>query len=196
MGNAVKIVLDSRVDRARVMGALDASLPYEVDLVVEYQLGGGEMALDLGTLDGADLEAFLVVIDRCSYAAEAGAYVWKVEYKAGSPKEFSLLGSYVRDAAGTDGSLKVIPNGTPLKVRFEVAGFSVNNFREIDLWYGTGFNPADVALLAEIGIELKGTGDVFAVVNGVEFKVSFSRPGGVGDLYLIDFLEGGDVFGV
>ena len=79
-----------------------------------------------------------------------------------------------------------IDDGTPLNVRFEIPGFSSNNFRNITLFYNQAFNPADVALLLEIGIVLTGDGLAFTIANDVECKVSFSKPVGSSELYIID----------
>jgi hypothetical protein len=144
-------------------------------------------------LSAARLEAFCKVIDNSTYAIELGALIWKIKLAS---KTFNLESSYVRDRLATDGTLTAMPDGTPIKVRFEIPGFSTTTTREIDLWYNTAFNPTDVADLLDLGITLTGDGSEFTIANTIECKVTFRKPTGATDAYVIDYANGSTTIAV
>lgn len=194
MNSKMTITLSKRIDRADITEIL--ALPDTVELTVineYYSDGSADAIIDLGTLSAARLEAFCKVIDNSTYEFEAGALIWKIKLAS---KTFNLESSYVRDRLATDGTLTAIPDGTPIKVRFEIPGFSSTTAREIDLWYNTAFNPTDVADLLDLGITLTGDGSEFTIANTIECKVTFRKPTGATDAYVIDYANGSTTIAV
>jgi hypothetical protein len=186
MSSAVQIILNSHVDRSAIEAAIATDGHYYVDVVNNYHYtdAGLGSQLDLADFDATNLEAFLKTVDNATFLIEQDAFVFRIDIN--TPGEFDLGNSYVR--SGLDSSSgSVMPDEQPLKVRFEIPGFATNNFREIDLFFNAPFNPADVALLLEIGIVLTGEGDVFEITNQTDCKVSFSKPSIITDNYVIDF---------
>jgi hypothetical protein len=194
MNSKMTITLSKRIDRADITEIL--ALPDTVELTVineYYSDGSADAIIDLGTLSAARLEAFCKVIDNSTYAIELGALIWKIKLAS---KTFNLESSYVRDRLATDGTLTAMPDGTPIKVRFEIPGFSTTTTREIDLWYNTAFNPTDVADLLDLGITLTGDGSEFTIANTIECKVTFRKPTGATDAYVIDYANGSTTIAV
>jgi len=184
MSNKIQIVLNGHVDRADIIAALTADSSYPVDVVNNYQFGSSAVyVLDLNDLDATNQEAFYKTLDNANHLIEADALIWKIER---SGKVFNLNNSFVRDAVSTAGTLTKIPDGTPLKARFEIPGFETNTVVEIDLWIAEDFNPTDLTALASIGITIDGDGGYFEIDNATECKVSFSVPSGATDVYIID----------
>lgn len=180
----IQIILNGHEDRVSITDILTAVSSYEVEVVNKYADTGIEIyTLDLDDLGSTELEAFLNVVDNTNWLFEEDAYIWKVER---SGKTFNLNNSFIRDTVATDGTLTKIPDGTALKTRFEIPGFEVNSFRDIDLWIAKDFNPTDLDLLAEIGITITGDGGYFTITNDTACRVSFSIPSGTTDLYIID----------
>lgn len=194
MNSKMTITLSKRIDRADITEIL--ALPDTVELTVVneyYSDGSADAIIDLGTLSAARLEAFCKVIDNSTYEFESGALIWKIKLAS---KTFNLESSYVRDRLATDGTLTAMPDGTPIKVRFEIPGFSSTTAREIDLWYNTAFNPTDVADLLDLGITLTGDGSEFTIANTIECKVTFRKPTGATDAYVIDYANGSTTIAV
>jgi hypothetical protein len=194
MNSKMRITLSKRIDRADITAILAIPDSMNITVINEYYGdGSADAVIDLGTLSSARLEAFCKVIDNSTYSLEAGALIWKIKLAS---KTFTLDSSYVRDRLATDGTLTAIPDGTPLKVRFEIPGFETATYREIDLWYNTTFNPTDVASLLDIGIVLTGDGSEFTIDNSIECKVSFRKPTGTTDAYVIDYADAGTIITV
>lgn len=183
MSNPIQIIINQHVDRYAVQSTIDASEPYLVDIINNCQEGESVSVLDIASLDATNLEAFYKLMDQASYLYEAAAYVFRIEK---IDHAFELTNSYIRDVLNTNATSGMI-NGQPLKMRVEIPGFAGTNSREIDLWYNENFNPADLDLLAEIGVELVGDGSNFVLNNSIECMVTFSRPSSITDLYAIDF---------
>lgn len=183
MSNKIKIVLNGQVNRADIIAALTADSSYEVDVLDNYVTPGTNYVLDINDLDSDNKEAFYKTLDNANHLFEADALIWKIKRNA---KAFNLNTSYVRDAVSTAGTLTKIPDGTPLKARFEVPGFEANTVVEIDLWIAEAFNPTDLTALEAIGIEITGDGGYFEITNITDCKVSFAKPTAATELYIID----------
>jgi hypothetical protein len=182
MSNRIQIVLNGHVDRADIIAALSADSSYIVDVVDNYVNPETVFPLNVFDLDATNKEAFYKTLDNATHLVEVDALIWKIERTG---KIFNLNSSFVRDAVSTDGLLTKIPDGTPLKARFEIPGFLVNTVVEIDLWIAEDFNPTDLAALSAIGIEITGDGGYFEITNTVDCKVSFSKPAAATELYII-----------
>jgi hypothetical protein len=182
MSNRIQIVLNGHVDRADIIAALSADSSYIVDVVDNYVNPETVLPLDIFDLDATNKEAFYKTLDNANHLIEADALIWKIVRDG---KIFSLNSSFVRDAVSTDGTLTKIPDGTPLKARFEIPGFVTNTVVEIDLWIAEDFNPTDLTALEVIGIEITGDGGYFEITNTVDCKVSFSKPAAATELYII-----------
>jgi hypothetical protein len=193
MSNKIQIVLNGQVNRADIIAALTADSSYEVDVLDNYVTPGTNYVLDINNLDSGNKEAFYKTLDNANYLFEADALIWKIKRNA---KVFNLNTSYLRDAVSTAGTLTKIPDGTPLKARFEVPGFETNTVVEIDLWIAEAFNPADLTALEAIGIEITGDGGYFELTNTIECKVSFSKPTTATEVYIIDDVESNNVIAV
>lgn len=183
MSNRIQIVLNGHVDRAEIIAALSADSSYPVDVIDNYVDIGSSTVLDLNDLDSDNKEAFCKALDNSNYLIEENALVWKIKRNG---KIFNLNNSFVRDTVSTSGTLTKIPDGTPLKARFEIPGFITNTVVEIDLWIGESFNPTDLVALSDIGISIDGDGGYFEITNAIDCKVSFGVPSGVTDLYIVD----------
>lgn len=182
--NKVQIVFNSHVDKVSILDILTTSGSYEIEVVNNYNNEAtNNFILDLDDLDSTGLNAMYNVLDNASFLIESAALIWKVERDG---LDFDLTNSFIRDVTSTTGSLTAIPDNTQLKARFEIPGFETSNYREIDLWYNEDFNPTDLVLLREIGIELTGNGGAFTIANDTDCKVNFSKPSGVTDVYVID----------
>lgn len=182
--NNVQIIFNSHVDKVSISDVLTAIGSYEIDVVNNYNNDAlNVFVLDLDDLDTTGLNAMYNVLDNASFLIENAALIWKVVRDG---LDFDLTNSFIRDVASTTGSLTAIPDNTQLKARFEIPGFQSTNYREIDLWYNEDFNPTDLVLLREIGIVLTGNGGFFTIANDTDCKVSFSKPSGVTDVYIID----------
>lgn len=183
----IQIVFNGHLDRAEIIAALAADSSFPVEIINKYQLGADDVfTLELNDLDSTNKEGFYKTMDNANYLIEADALIWKIKRTG---KVFNLNTSFVRDAISTDGTLTKIPDGTQLKARFEIPGFDVNEYREIDLWIGEDFNPTDLGLLAEIGITIDGDGGYFEIDNATACRVSFSVPSGATDVYIIDDVD-------
>lgn len=180
----MQIILDKNIDRDVIAAAVSLG-SFLVQVKNEYVTGASEeFDVDIADFDATFLEAFKKTVDKMTFPVAEDAIVWKIEKTA---KTFNLENSYVRDALASGKGASALDDGMPIKVRFEIPGFSVNNFRVIDLWYNTDFNPTDIDLLDEIGITLSGNGSEFSIVNVIDCKISFSRPtSGVSEVYIID----------
>jgi hypothetical protein len=193
MSNRIQIVLNGHVDRADIIAALSADSSYIVDVVDNYVNPETVYPLDIFDLDATNKEAFYKTLDNANHLIEADALIWKIVRDG---KIFSLNSSFVRDAVSTDGTLTKIPDGTPLKARFEIPGFVTNTIVEIDLWIAEAFNPTDLTALEAIGIEITGDGGYFTIDNATDCKVSFSVPSGATDLNIIDDPESATIITV
>lgn len=181
--NKVQITINSQVDRA-VIAADIAAGSFNIDVINNFNPGEIEATvIDVASFDTTTAEAFKKVLDALVFPIEENGFIFRINKVT---KTFSLYESYFRDVTSTVKPVTPIDDGTPLNVRFEIPGFSSNNFRNITLFYNQAFNPADVALLLEIGIVLTGDGLAFTIANDVECKVSFSKPVGSTELYIID----------
>lgn len=181
----MKVILDKYIDRDNLAAAI-ALGSYEVEVVNEFAAGLSETYIvDVADFDSAYKEAFYKSIDKMTFPIAENALIWKIE-KTG--KTFNLQNSYVRSELTSGKGSVDLDDGVPLIVRFDIPGFVTSSFREIVLWYKNDFDPADVTLLTEIGIDLTGNGSEFTIDNAVECKVSFSRPiSGVSEVYIIDY---------
>jgi len=179
----IKIILNGHVDRPDIIAALVASSSYEVEVVDNYVSPETSYVLDVFDLDATNKEAFYKTLDNANHLIEEDGLIWKIQR---SGKTFDLNDSFVRDAVSTDGTLTKIPDGTPLKARFEIPGFVTNTVVEIDLWIATDFNPTDLTALEAIGVEITGDGGYFEITNTVDCKVSFSKPTAATELYIIN----------
>jgi hypothetical protein len=193
MSNRIQIVLNGHVDRADIIAALSADSSYIVDVVDNYVNPETVLSLDIFDLDATNKEAFYKTLDNANHLIEADALIWKIVRDG---KIFSLNSSFVRDAVSTDGTLTKIPDGTPLKARFEIPGFVTNTVVEIDLWIAEAFNPTDLTALDVIGVSITGDGGYFTIDNTTDCKVSFSVPSGATDLYIIDDPESATIITV
>ena len=177
----IVIQLNTKIDRKTIHA--DTT----IDIVNNY----ASEALPLNTfkysdLSGSEKEALNEVLDKLTYETEGGAIVWNVFR---TDKIFDLRSSYVRDAQSTETPTTDIPDGTAMMVRFEVAGFVENTYREVSLWYNEDFLTPDLDALAEIGITITGNGRDFEITNNLPCKVSFIKPGAVSDFYIINDVE-------
>lgn len=193
MSSRIQIVLNGQVNRADIIAALTADSSYEVEVVDNYAQYGAVQVFDLNDLDATNKEAFYKTLDNANHLIEADALIWKIK-RVG--KAFNLNSSYVRDAVSTAGTLTKIPDGTPLKARFEVPGFETNTVVEIDLWIAEAFNPTDLTALEAIGIEITGDGGYFEITNTTQCKVSFSKPTEATEVYIIDDVSANQVIAV
>lgn len=183
MSNIGTFTLSKRMDRVDIDAMISASEPINIVINDSYA-GASEITVDIASLDSTRIEGFKRVIDCATWQIEEDALIWKIKLDT---KTINLESSYVRNRIGTDGTLTDITVSAPLKVRFEVPGFTAASYREIELYYGDDFNPADLTLLDEIGISLSGNGSEFTITNSIECKVSFSKPSIITDVYVIDF---------
>lgn len=183
MDSLIQIVFNKHADRNAIQTVIDETSHFYVEVLNNCQDGETVNILDLADLDSTNLEAFYKVVDQTTFLYEQSAYVFRIEKV---DHAFELTNSYIRDVLNTDATSGMI-NGQPLKMRVEIPGFAGTNSREIDLWYNENFNPADLDLLAEIGVNLVGDGSSFVLNNSIECMVSFSRPSSITDLYAIDF---------
>ncbi len=169
----LQITLNNQVDRA----VIDADIALDGFAIAVinsfYPEGLATVTIDAADFDGTLLEALKKVVDKAVFSLEENAYVWKIERVS---KTFNLNDSFIRDVLSTEPILTKIPDGEPIKARFEIPGFASDNFREIDVWIAEDFAPGDLALLAEIGITITGDGGYFTITNSVECKVSFYKP--------------------
>jgi hypothetical protein len=179
----IKIILNGHVDRPDIIAALAADSSYEVEVVDNYVSPETSYVLDIFDLDATNKEAFYKTLDNANHLIEEDGLIWKIQR---SGKTFDLNDSFVRDAVSTDGTLTKIPDGTPLKARFEIPGFVTNTVVEIDLWIAEAFNPTDLTALEAIGVEITGDGGYFEITNTVDCKVSFSKPTAATELYIIN----------
>jgi hypothetical protein len=179
----IKIILNGHVDRPDIIAALAADSSYEVEVVDNYVSPETSYVLDVYDLDTTNKEAFYKTLDNANHLIESAGLIWKI---VRTGKIFNLNTSFVRDAVSTDGTLTKIPDGTPLKARFEIPGFVTNTVVEIDLWIAEDFNPTDLTALEAIGIEITGDGGYFTIANTVDCKVSFSKPTAATELYIIN----------
>lgn len=194
MSSRIQIVLNGQVNRADIIAALTADSSYEVEVLNNYVANDTDVyILDLNDLDSDNKEAFYKTLDNANHLIEADALIWKIK-RVG--KAFNLNSSYVRDAVSTAGTLTKIPDGTPLKARFEVPGFESNTVVEIDLWIAEDFNPTDLTALEAIGIEITGDGGYFEITNTTECKVSFAKPTTATEVYIIDDASANQVIAV
>lgn len=194
MSSRIQIVLNGQVNRADIIAALTADSSYEVEILNNYVANDTDVyILDLNDLDSDNKEAFYKTLDNANHLIEADALIWKIK-RVG--KAFNLNSSYVRDALSTAGTLTKIPDGTPLKARFEVPGFESNTVVEIDLWIAEDFNPTDLTALEAIGIEITGDGGYFEITNTTECKVSFAKPTAATEVYIIDDASANQVIAV
>lgn len=187
----MKVIFDKYVDRDNVAAAI-ALGSFEVAVVNAFTDEVGEnFTVDVADFDSTNKEAFYKTIDQMTFPIAENAVIWKIEKTS---KTFNLENSYVRSELTSGKGSSDIDDGVPLKVRFDIPGFVTSNFREIDLWYNTDFNPTDIDLLAEIGIDLTGNGSEFTIDNAVECKVSFSKPtSGVSEVYIIDYPNNNEI---
>jgi hypothetical protein len=183
MSNLIQIIINQHADRNAIQAVIDETSHYYVDVINNCQEGESVSVLDLVDLDATNLEAFYKVVDQATYLYEQSAYVFRIDKV---DHAFELTNSYIRDVIDSSDVSGMI-NGQPLKMKVEIPGFSGTNSREIDLWYNEEFNPTDLDLLAEIGVELVGDGSSFVLNNSIECMVTFSRPSAITDLYAIDF---------
>lgn len=184
MSSRIQIVLNGQVNRADIIAALTADSSYEVEVLNNYVPNDTDMyVLDLNDLDATNKEAFYKTLDNATHLIEADALIWKIKRTA---KVFDLNDSFLRDAVSTSGTLTKIPDGTPLKARFEIPGFEVNTIHEFVFWIAEDFNPTDLTALDAMGITVTGDGGYFEIDNLTDCKVSFSVPSGVTDVYIID----------
>lgn len=181
--SSIKITFSENIDRDKIDAYFtEGYFPVTVETPF-YADGSPSYMVDVATFDTTYLEAFKKTVDKMLYGLEENALIWRI---VKSTKTYILINSYVRDNVSTARPLTAIPDGTPLRVRFEIPGFSSSNYREIDLWYNEDFNPTDLTLLAEIGITLTGNGQEFTIANDVECKVSFSKPTSATEIYIIE----------
>lgn len=184
MSNAIEIVFNSHFDRNSIQDIIDSTSHFYVGVTNNCQEGESINVLDIAGLDATNLEAFYKLMDQASYLYEQFAYVFRIDK---TDHVFDLSNSYMRSDEISTASPSGMINGQPLKMRVEIPGFAGTNSREIDLWYNENFNPADLDLLAEIGVDLVGDGSNFVLNNSIECMVTFSRPTAITDLYAIDF---------
>lgn len=195
MSSKIQIILNDHVDRGMIARALDASEPFAVDIVNNYQATDEPVTtIDVADLDSDYREALEKVVDLATWTIEGEDA--KVFVIVQDGKMFNLEDSYVREETSTDGPLTALEEGTPLKVTFFTPGFDTENACVIDLWYGQAFNPVDVAALAAIGITLTGNGTEFTIANVIECKVAFSRPEVVTEVYVISYNLAGTIITV
>lgn len=177
--------LTKRIDSIAINEAVSLSTPLIVSVKNDYSDAvDGSATIDISAVDSSTVDAFKLVVDAFTWPIEENALVWKIKYAA---KTFDLSQSYVRDQESTDGSLTAIADGTPIKLRFEVATFSGVDFVEIDLWFNQSFAPSDVTALERIGVFLSGNGIEFSFTNTKDLKVYFTKPTSATDIYVIDY---------
>jgi hypothetical protein len=183
----IEIILPEHLDREKIEAILTDTGSYEIVVSNGYQ---GDLleryTLNMNAMSSTYKEAFLKFIDTAVFSIEQDALVFKV---IRTSKTFNLESSYIHDRLSTVIPLAAIDDGTPLTVTFEVAGFSENVQRTINLLYNQSFDPAEVTALAEIGIDLTGDGLEFTIDNSRECKVIFSKPTGATDIYVIDYVN-------
>ena len=186
MSNIVQITINENINRSKIANILSSG-DFYIDVINNYfQTQPDLVVIPFSLLGLTYQEAFLKVIDRSTFAVESNVKIWNI-VKTG--KSFDLTDAKVRNAIGTNALTTFVDDGTPIKLKIEIPGFSSSNYREIDLWYNQSFNPADVALLLEIGIAITGNGTIFTISNTIECKVSFSKPTAIADAYLINYNE-------
>lgn len=177
----IVIQLNRKIDRTTIHA--DTT----IDVVNNYASEGLPLnTFKYSDLSGPEQEALNVVLDKLTYETEGGAIVWNV---VRTDKVFDLRDSYVRDDQSTELPLTDVPDGSALIVRFEVAGFIENTFREVSLWYNEDFLTPDLDALLEIGITITGDGASFEITNDLQCKVSFIKPDAVSDFYIINDVE-------
>jgi hypothetical protein len=174
----MKIVHDKRIDR------LDFAVADEMIVAIEVSYSNALTSLvtiDLASIDSVVSEAFMKINDYTTFLVEEGASICKVTRNG---KIFSLSGSYVRNKEATE-SVTSLSTGFPLIVRFELASFTANKVIDLNLWYDSDFLPGELEHLSANGIEVSGTGIEFEITNTIDCKVSFVKPEGVTDIYVI-----------
>lgn len=186
MSDITTITLQQRLDRSEIGAALVAGTDLEIRLKNEYagDLAGDAM-LKLSDLDTPGLNAFGTLWDIYSWKFEAMCPVWKVDFDA-ETKTFDFGRSYLRDAVST-ATETALADGAPLRVRFEFAGFLVNEFAEATVLYNEDFSTEDKEALAEFGIDVTAAGTGFSFVNDRPCKVYFFRPDEAEGQYVVQY---------
>lgn len=185
MSNKIKIVISGHADGNLIDAAVIDPGYFLIEVENKFlDNSQGKSDINLATVNKRYSDAFKDVIDFAAYIFEENAFVWKISL---SNNILKLENSFIRDKMDTNGILTNMPDGKPLKMKFEVPGFSSSNYREIDLWYNQDFSPADLSILEEIGITLTGNGREIHIVNAIECKISFSKPPAIAGSYIIDF---------
>lgn len=179
----IKMTFTDFVDRITIASTLGIPDDFIVD--VENQFNASEtVEMNLRYASPASLESFLETMDEATFLFQQDALIWNITLFG---KNVTLDQSYVRDAVSTQRPLTALPVGSLLTARFEVPGFTENAYRELTLRYDTEFDPAELLLLEEIGIEVTGNGTSFAITNMTECKLSFYKPAIVLDKYVINY---------
>lgn len=186
MNNIVQIVINEKIDRAKIDEILSAG-DFYIDVVNNYFPVQPDInVIAFSELNNSYKEAFLKVISLATFKLEQNVVVWNINV---NNKSFDLTDAKIRNSVNTGLRSRYVDDGTPIKLKIEVPGFSSGNCREIDLWYNQDFNPSDLVLLAEIGVAITGNGTIFSIKNEIECKVSFAKPTAISDVYLINYTE-------
>jgi hypothetical protein len=186
MSNIVQITINENINRSKIANILSTG-DFYIDVINNYfQTQPDLVVIPFSLLGATYQEAFLKVIDQSTFAVESNVKIWNI-VKTG--KSFDLTDAKVRNAIDTNALTTFVDDGTPIKLKIEVPGFSSTNYREIDLWYNQSLNPADVTSMLEIGITITGNGTAFTIANEIECKVTFSKPTIITDAYLINYSD-------
>lgn len=186
MDSILKTTFTDRLDQSKIDAF--AGLPDDIGVTInnEYspELKPVYTAL-LKEMDADTLTAFKKVVDFFSYGLEAGCPVIAVEYDSVN-KVFDLTKSYLRSEISTEIPTS-LDNGLLISLRFEFAGFLINDFVDVELFYNQPFSSEDVAALSHYGISLTGSGKIFSIENSSDCRVYFSKPQNVVGRYIIDY---------
>jgi hypothetical protein len=168
----MKMIFTHFIDRSVIYNAITSEVDFMVDVTNEFN-ENETLQLNLLDLDSDELESFMQTLDKATYLFQEDALIWNIVL---FEKNFTLGLSYVRDNVSTARPLTELAPSTPLIARFDVPGFTSNAFRELTLRYAEDFDPEELELLYEIGIEVTGNGAAFTIENTTECKVSFYKP--------------------
>jgi hypothetical protein len=184
MTKVLKITMQSRLDSPTIDNAILNIEPLEIEFINEYSGNlDATSIVSINDLVSGDLTNLKGFLDFLTIAIEPSAFIFTILLSA---KTFNLQDSYVRDVKNTSGVLTVIPNGTPILVRFEIPGFNGNQIFDVTLWYNQAFSPTELTSLRDaLGIIVSGNGLEFTISNTNVCKVSFIKPATATESYVV-----------
>lgn len=192
MSNTATITLHKRPDRADTDANLAADVLMVLQVVNEYSgVLEAQVPLDVNDMDTDVQAAYKTLTDYLTWPLEAAAVIVKADYDAGA-KAFDFSRSYVRAAQSTLSPASLADN-TPIMVRFEFAGFAVNEAVDVTWPYGGDFSSGDKELLGNAGVVTTAAAAGFSFTNTRACKVGFYKPDAEPDAYVVVYPAAGTV---